>query len=125
MSQIIAGLYEIDKEIGSGGGGIVYLGRHVRLNKTVVLKADKRTLKAGPVTLRREVDLLKGLSQTYIPQVYDFVEENGVVYTVMDFIEGESLDKIISRSEKPSQPMVIKWACQLLEALNYLHSQPP
>ncbi len=125
MSQVIAGIYELDKEIGAGGGGIVYIGRHLRLNKKVVLKADKRTLKAGEDKLRREVDLLKNLSHTYIPQVYDFVQEDGVVYTVMDYIEGESLDKMIARQQIPSQPELIKWACQLLEALSYLHNRPP
>lgn len=125
MSQIIAGLYEIEKKIGSGGGGVVYLGKHLRLEKPVVLKADKRELNVGADTLRREVDMLKGLRQTYIPQVYDFVQQDGVVYTVMDYIEGESLDKILKRGQKPGQPDVIKWACQLLEALKYLHGQPP
>ena len=125
MTQLIAGLYEIQNKIGAGGGGVVYLGRHTRLNKLVVLKADKRTLSVGTEKLRREVDMLKDLSQTYIPQVYDFVQENGVVYTVMDYIEGESLDKLLGRQQIPSQPDVIKWACQLLEALQYLHSRPP
>lgn len=125
MSRIIASLYEIKEEIGSGGGGIVYLGRHIRLDKPVVLKADKRSLTARPETLRREVDALKSLSQTYIPQVYDFVEEDGVVYTVMDYIAGESLDKSLKRGERFSQAQIIEWACQLLEALCYLHSRPP
>lgn len=125
MSQIIAGIYEIQRQIGSGGGGIVYLGRHLRLEKQVVLKADRRTLDTRPEVLRREVDMLKGLSHSYIPQVYDFVQEDGVVYTVMDFIEGESFDKLLGRGQLPSQPQVIRWACQLLEALSYLHSRPP
>ncbi|MCR5233316.1 MAG: serine/threonine-protein kinase [Lachnospiraceae bacterium] len=125
MSEIIAGLYEKTEEIGSGGGGVVYLGRHIRLDKPVVLKYDRRTLKADTGTLRREVDLLKGLSHTYIPQVYDFVQENDAVYTVMDYIEGESLDKLIKRGAIPPQSTLIKWACQLLEALIYLHSRPP
>lgn len=125
MPQIIADIYEIQNKIGAGGGGVVYMGRHLRLEKPIVLKADKRTLSAGMETLRREVDLLKGLSHTYIPQVYDFVQEDGVVYTVMDFIEGESCDKLIGRGKLPTQPEVIKWACQLLEALAYLHRQPP
>ena len=71
MGQVIAGMYEILQEIGSGGGGIVYLARHLRLDKWVVLKADKRTLTTRPEVLRREVDALKDLSHTYIPQVYD------------------------------------------------------
>lgn len=123
MNELVGGLYEIKEKIGAGGGGIVYLGRHIRLDKTVVLKADKRTLKAGEAVLRREVDMLKGLSHTYIPQVYDFIEENGIVYTVMDYIEGESFDKILKREGKQNQVNVIKWACQLLEALSYLHRQ--
>lgn len=125
MPQIIASTYELQEEIGSGGGGIVYLGRHIRLDKPVVLKADKRTLTAKPETLRREVDALKNLSHSYIPQVYDFVEEEGTVYTVMDFVDGESLDKPLKRGERFSQAQVIEWACQLLEALAYLHSRPP
>ena len=69
MTQIIAGLYEIQNQIGAGGGGIVYLGRHIRLDKQVVLKADKRKLSTDTETLRREVDMLKNLTHTYIPQV--------------------------------------------------------
>lgn len=125
MSRVIAGIYEIQEQIGKGGGGIVYLGQHLRLEKQVVLKADKRTLNTKSEALRREVDMLKGLSHTYIPQVYDFVQEDGAVYTVMDFIEGESLDKMLDRGQIPSQPQVIRWAGQLLEALSYLHSRPP
>lgn len=123
MAQLIAGLYEIEQQIGAGGGGVVYLGRHVRLDKQVVLKADKRTLQTAQDVLRREVDMLKGLSQTYIPQVYDFVQENGVVYTVMDYIEGESFDKLLARQQRFTQRELIKWSCQLLEALSYLHTQ--
>ena len=125
MSHIIANTYEIIQEIGSGGGGVVYLGRHLRLGKLVVLKADRRTLSTKPEVLRREVDALKNLSHTYIPQVYDFLVEDDVVYTVMDYIEGESLDKPLKRGERFPQAEVVKWACQLLEALVYLHTRPP
>lgn len=122
MSEIIASTYELIEQIGSGGGGTVYLANHLRLGKKVILKADKRKLATRPELLRREVDVLKNLSHTYIPQVYDFFVENEVVYTVMDYIEGESLDKPLKRGERFSQPQVIKWAKQLLEALCYLHS---
>lgn len=122
MSEIIASTYEIIGRIGSGGGGIVYLANHMRLGKKVVLKADKRKLATRPEILRREVDALKNLSHTYIPQVYDFFVEDDTVYTVMDYIEGESLDKPLIRGKRIPQPQVIAWACQLLEALAYLHS---
>lgn len=129
MSEIIGTTYEIIGKIGFGGGGNVFLANHLRLGKKVVLKADKRKITARPELLRREVDTLKDLSHSYIPQVYDFFVEGDTVYTVMDYIEGESLDKPLKRGEKFSQPQVIKWARQLLEALCYLHSpihgEPP
>ena len=105
--KVIAGLYEIDEKIGAGGGGVVYLGRHTRLHKLVVLKADKRSLSTKEESLRREVDMLKNLRQTYIPQVYDFVQQDGVVYTVMDYIEGESLDKILEDIPTGYREMVL------------------
>lgn len=123
MDRVIGGLYEIGREIGSGGGGVVYLGRHTRLDKQVALKADKRTLRSGGEALRREVDMLKKLSHTYIPQVYDFVQEDGIVYTVMDYIEGESFDKILDRGQYIPQKDKVRWSCQLLDALAYLHAQ--
>ncbi|MCM1543635.1 MAG: serine/threonine protein kinase, partial [Blautia sp.] len=125
MSHMIAGMYERGEQIGAGGGGVVYRGRHLRLNKDVALKADKRRLSTGAEALQREVNVLKGLSHTYIPQVYDFVQEDGMVYTVMDYIDGESLKEMLKRGQRPTQPQVIKWACQLLEALRYLHGIPP
>ncbi len=125
MSQIIEGMYEIQEQIGAGGGGIVYRGRHMRLDKDIVLKADKRKLSASRESLRREVDMLKDLSHTNIPQVYDFIQEGSTVYTVMDYIEGKSFDRILADGRRISQAEVVNWACQLLDALDYLHNRPP
>lgn len=122
MLQRIASTYEIIEKLGSGGGGTVYLARHLRLKKKVVLKADKRKLSVDQELLRREVDILKELSHPHIPKVYDFFVEGEEVYTVMDYIEGESLDKALKRGETFSQSQVIQWANQLLDALSYLHS---
>lgn len=126
MAKVIAGLYQIEEQLGSGGGGVVYLGTHLRLNKKIAIKADKRNIwKVSDEKLRREVDLLKGLSHSHIPQVYDFVIEDGVAYTIMDYIEGESLKQILSRHQYIQQKDIVRWACQLLEALNYLHNVKP
>lgn len=121
MPELIGSTYEVLEKIGAGGGGTVYLANHLRLGKKVVLKADKRSITTRPELLRREVDVLKHLSHAHIPQVYDFFVEDDTVYTVMEYIEGESLDKPLKRGEKYSQSQVIKWAKQLLDALSYLH----
>lgn len=122
MGQVIGSTYEIIERIGAGGGGVVYLARHLRLDKQVVLKADRRRITARPELLRREVDVLKDLSHPYIPQVYDFFSDGETVYTAMDYVDGESLDRALKRGERFSQPQVIRWTEQLLQALEYLHS---
>lgn len=122
MSELIMGTYEKLVHIGEGGGGEVFLARHSRLDKMVVMKADKRKVTTRPELLRREVDVLKDLSHSYIPKVFDYFIENETVYTVMDYIDGESLDKPLKRGERFSQPQVIEWARELLQALSYLHS---
>ena len=121
MSQIIASTYEIIEKIGSGGGGNVYLAKHLRLGKKVVLKADKRKSTTKQELLRREVDVLKELDHPYIPKVYDYFIENNITYTAMDYIQGESLDKPLARGERIAQAQVIQWSLQLLDALCYLH----
>lgn len=122
MSEIIASTYELIGKLGSGGGGTVYLANHLRLGKKVVLKADKRKITTRPELLRREIDVLKELHHEYIPQVYDFFVENDTVFTVMDYIDGESIDKYLKRGVRFNQPSVIKWAIEILNALSYLHS---
>lgn len=123
MAELIASTYEVFEEIGAGGSGTVFLANHLRLGKKVILKAYNRKITTRPELIRREVDILKDLSHSYIPNVYDFIVEDETYYTVMDYIEGESLDKPLKRGERFSQRQVIQWAKQLLEALCYLHSE--
>jgi len=130
MPELIKDLYEILYEVGQGGFAKLYLARHVRLDTKVVLKVYKKRYLFGAsaksqelieTLLPREVNSLKKLNHTYLPKIYDFFIHDGMVYTVMDFIDGESLDKPLSRGEVFSPPQVVKISRQLLEALCYLH----
>lgn len=122
MSEIINSTYEIIGRLGAGGGGVVYLAEHLRLGKKVVLKADKRNVNTKAELLRREVDVLKEFSNPYIPIVYDYFIENDISYTVMDYVDGQSLDKLLKARGHFTPPEVIRWTQQLLCALSYLHS---
>lgn len=82
--------YEILGYLGSGSGGVIYKAYHKRLQKEVVLKKIKRKSRDARIN-RNEVDILKNLNHMYLPQVVDFFEENGEIYTAMSFIPGRSL----------------------------------
>ncbi len=122
-NMIIDGTYQIVQEIGSGGMGIIYLAYHLRLEKYVVLKKIKNTY-ADISMLRNEVDILKSLHHPYLPQVYDFLEYNGDLYTVIDYIDGYDFNYYIANGYVFSEGQLIKWLRQLCEVLWYLHSQP-
>ena len=79
----------------------------------------------GKVKSRQEADILKNLKHPYLPRVYDFIETEDGVYTVIDYIQGENMDDAIKKHGKYSQKQVKKWAEQLGEAPDYLHSQQP
>lgn len=88
--EILGGIYQIIREIGQGGTGIIYLAEHLRLYKKVVVKKIKDNF-VGHINERAEVDILKGLHHTCLPQVYDFLVIGGSIFTVMEYIEGNDL----------------------------------
>lgn len=122
--MVLGGTYEIIGEIGSGGGGVIFLAKHLRLQTDVVVKKIKDDV-LGRVESRKEADILKNLKHPHLPRVYDFIETESGVYTVMDYIRGENLEDAVKKHGKFSQKQVKKWAEQLGESLDYLHRQQP
>ena len=121
MDRLIGGIYRITEEIGHGSGGIVFKAYHERLKKYVVLK-QLRSVSNPLVNGRNEADLLKSLHHTYLPQVYDFVEDNGEIYTVIDFIDGKTLKDYQNGKPLPAKE-VKRISLQLCDAVNYLHTR--
>lgn len=121
---IVDGTYQIINEIGSGGMGVVYLAYHLRLEKYIVMKKIK-DCNADMALLRNEVDVLKGLHHPYLPQVYDFIQYENDLYTIIDYIDGYDLKYYIDNNHVFSEGQLIKWLRQLCEVLNYLHTHNP
>jgi len=124
IGDIVADTYRLTEVIGHGGMGIIYKAYHLRLQKYVVLKKIKDNY-VGVVNKRAEVDLLKKLHHSYLPQVYDFLQIGREVFTVMEFIDGVSLDVYLSRNQTINESQIMRWLTEMLEALNYLHNQKP
>lgn len=117
--------YIIQKPLGSGGGGSIYLAYHSRLQKHVAVKKIHEAGMVPEEILRREADILKNLRHSYLPQVFDFLVMPSGVYTVMDYIPGWSLKQLLDSGHKFSEKEIVKYGTQLCEALSYLHSQNP
>ena len=113
--------YEIGERLGEGGYGVVVKAYHKNLRKAVVIKESK--LVVSEAKARAEVDILKDLHHPNLPQVYDFFIDNGKAYTVMDFIDGESVGSMLKRGYKFTSKEVYKYAKLLLQAVDHLHSQ--
>lgn len=124
MHKYIANTYEIISRIGSGNSGIVYKARHMNLDKYVVLKKIKTDIK-DIVNNRAEVDVLKNLKHACLPQVLDFVEDDGDIYTVMEFISGNSFKQYLDAGTEFQERSVIIWMKQISATLCYLHNQKP
>lgn len=130
MESVFNGKYEVLKEIGRGGMSVVYLAMDKHLNKQWAIKEIRKTGKDKKGTiyvqsLMTEANLMKRLDHPAIPRIVDIVENSEAIYVVMDYVEGESLDKVLDKFGPQPQDVVLDWAKQLADALNYLHSQNP
>lgn len=110
-------------KLGEGAGGTVYKAYHKRLKKEVVIKKIKGGMSLD--ACRQEVDILKNLRNSYLPQVLDFLVTEEGIYTVMSYIPGKSFKELIEEGMPFTVNQMVRWGMQLCNALNYLHSQQP
>ena len=97
------GNFVLERQLGAGGMGAVYLGRDVTLNRVVAVKVLKPELvndQKFMATFLREAEITASLNHPNIVQVYAFGQHEGVYYMVVEFISGGSLDdKIAERGQ--------------------------
>ena len=122
--------YEILTQLGKGGMSVVYLAMDRRLNKQWAIKEINKigNGKNDEViinSLLAEANLMKHLDHPALPRIVDIIDNGQTIYIVMDYIEGESLDKIILEYGPQPEELVMEWAKQLCDVLDYLHSQKP
>ena len=130
IGTVIDGKYEILKEIGRGGMSVVYLAMDKHLNKQWAVKEirKKGSGKNDEIvvnSLLAEANMMKKLDHPALPRIVDIIDNGVTIYVVMDYIEGESLDKILNEYGAQPEELVVNWAKQLCDALSYLHSQKP
>jgi serine/threonine protein kinase len=123
---ILQSRYRVVRQLGQGGMGAVYEAVDQRLDTVVALKetffADERLRKQ----FEREARLLARLHHPALPRVSDHFSEGDGQFLVMQYIPGDDLSEMMNRKSGPFPPhQVLTWADQLLDALDYLHTQDP
>ena len=136
--------YRIERYLASGGFGNTYESVNVTLGKKCAIKEfflkgiairedqtskvhvaitdNKRAFNSQKEKFTKEAHRLSRLDNNHIVKVFDLFEENGTVYYVMDYIEGESLRDIQKRTGRPfSEQEVLSILSQMLDALNTIH----
>src|SRR5215210_8344390 len=119
--------YLVQHQIGQGGMCAVYVATDQRFGSTVALKEtffDDPNLRKA---FEREARLLNRLRHAALPRVSDHFEEADGQFLVMEYIPGDDLSQMLkARAGKGFPPrQVLGWADQLLDALDYLHTQEP
>ncbi|MFM8320943.1 MAG: SUMF1/EgtB/PvdO family nonheme iron enzyme [Chloroflexota bacterium] len=125
--QLLNNRYRIERLLGQGGFGAVYLAWDHNLDEHVAVKESLDTSPAAERQFRNEARLLFKLHHPNLPRVHDcFSIPNRGLYLVMDYIEGESLERKLASANGPlpAQP-VLGWIGQVCDALEYLHRQSP
>jgi serine/threonine protein kinase len=117
--------YLIEKLIGEGGMGAVYLAIDQRFDNFVAIKETFYKDEEFGEAFEREAKILNGLMHPVLPHVSDYFTEGDEHYLVMQFIEGEDASDILKREGAFPVQYVLRWTDNLLDALDYLHSQEP
>ena len=129
--------YPINKIIGQGGSGCVYLAEDLRLEgRLCAIKEVKHDSSLPPNLIieareqfQTEAVVLARLDHPNLPKVSDFFSDEGRDYLVMDYIPGKDLRIIMLETNQKNlitpEQTILNWASQLADALSYLHSQEP
>lgn len=130
VGQVIDDKYEILTLIGQGGMSKVYLARDRRLNKQWAVKEIQKKArdKNNEVVVQSaiaEANMIKQLDHPSIVRIVDIIDNPDVIYIIEDYIEGETLNTILEENGAQPQELVIEWAMQICEALEYLHTRKP
>ena len=121
------GRYDIEKVLGKGAMGIVYMGNYSRLQRKVAIKTilksalDEDTAKEYSMRFDREARAVARLNHPNIVQVYDFGEENDIAYIVMEFIKGRELKEFFDAKERFDPKESVHIMGELCEALHFAH----
>jgi len=125
MHPAAIGPFQIQRELGRGGMGVVYLATDTKLDRQVAIKALPGDLAADPdrmARFQREAKVLASLNHSNVGGIHGLEEVAGLQYLVLEFIEGETLaDRLVGGPIPIAEALTI--AKQIAEALEAAHEK--
>lgn len=119
------GAYRIERKLGQGGMGTVYLGKHEdtgELAAIKVLPASMAREEGFVARFAREIDAMHRVTGEHVVEMYDSGEWDGTYYYTMEFVDGETVTDRILREKRLGWREVIEIACQMCKALKAAHN---
>jgi predicted Ser/Thr protein kinase len=120
------GPFEIDKELGSGAMGAVYLAKYEKTGQMVAVKLMAPGLGSHPRTMarfEREAEMLKQLKHPNIVRLLGVGKHRGAPYFAMEFIDGETAEDLLARRGRLTWEEVVNLGQQVAAALRVAHAQ--
>jgi len=116
--------YDLERKLGAGGSGVVFLANDTQLMRPVVLKILKQgalTLDQMRTTVLREARLASAIEHPNVCAIYEVGEEGEEAFIVMQYVPGQSLDKLIARGPATLQ-LVLSVGIQIADGLAAAHA---
>ncbi len=126
LQAATVGEYDIVGSLGHGGMGVVFLAHEIALNRKVAIKVLLPSLLQGRSTVerfRREAQTAASLRNRHITSIFGFRETPQVLYFVMEYIKGLTLDSVIAEQAPLPIGLAVALFLDVADALDYAHRQ--
>ncbi|MFD0374451.1 serine/threonine-protein kinase [Streptomyces sp. NPDC127112] len=128
--RVLDGRYRLDSHLGSGAQGAVWLGRDLSLDRAIAVKVIRASGGDSPEGardderwFRREARVMARIRKhPRLAEIHDHGADGGLLYTVMEYIEGESLAARLRAGRQPSLEQTVRWTKQICSALAHVHA---
>ncbi len=120
------GGYQLDEEIGRGSMGMVYRGKQIALGREVAIKVLPRALaKDASYVARfiREAQIIAGLNHPNVVQIYDAGQQGGLLYFVMEYIQGPTIGSLLKIDGTIPQHLAAEYTAQIADALDSAYQE--
>jgi len=130
VQKPMLGRYQVEKELGKGAMGVVYLGRDPKINRVVAIKTmalaqnfEEDEIDEVKERFFREAETAGRLNHPNIVTIFDAGEEHDLAYIAMEFLKGQDLTKYTKADRLLPVDKVLKIVIQAAEALDYAHGE--